>query len=136
MWLGTTVENRKNGYPRIDALRKVPSVVRFVSCEPLLENLPELDLTGIHWAIVGGESGAQARPFDIEWARTIKRQCKRFSTAYFFKQLGRRPQGNGLPYPVAHRTPSGSRDIHGVLMENFPRDLQVQRWPAHARPAR
>lgn len=132
VWLGTTVENRKNGYPRIDALRKVPAVVRFLSCEPLLENLPDLDLNGIHWAIVGGESGAQARPFDIEWAREIKRQCKQHSTAYFFKQLGRRPQENGLPYLVEHRRPSGSRDLHGVLLANFPRDLQVQQWPQSA----
>ena len=133
VWLGTTVENRKNGYPRIDALRKVPAALRFLSCEPLLENLPELDLSGIDWAIVGGESGAQARPFDIAWARQIKQQCTRSSTAYFFKQLGRRPQENGTSYPLAHQLPSGSRDSHGVLMSNFPRDLQVQQWPTHSR---
>ena len=71
MWLGVTVENRKNGYPRIKALRRVPAAMRFVSCEPLLEGLPDIDLTDIDWAIVGGESGSEARPFDIEWARAI-----------------------------------------------------------------
>src|SRR6185312_10567507 len=62
VWLGVSVENRRHGVPRIDALRHIPAKIRFLSCEPLLEDLGELDLSGIHWVIVGGESGAKARP--------------------------------------------------------------------------
>jgi protein gp37 len=116
-------------YPRIDALRNVPAKVRFVSFEPLIEDVSEVDLTGIQWAIVGGESGPQARPFEIDWARAIKRQCKRFSTKYFFKQLGRKPRQNGVRFPLGHLKPDGKKDIHGVIMENFPADLRVQNWP-------
>jgi protein gp37 len=129
VWLGTSVENRKNGYPRIDALRCVPATLRFLSCEPLLEDICDVDLTGINWAIVGGESGAQARPFDLDWARAIKRQCKKFSARFYFKQLGYRPQQNGVAFPLSQRKQSGSKDTHGVLMENFPIDLRVQKWP-------
>jgi protein gp37 len=129
VWIGTTVENRKNGYPRIDALRSVPATVRFISFEPLIENVSDVDLTGIHWAIVGGESGAQARSFDLEWARAIKRQCKKFSARYFFKQLGYRPEDDGVPFALHQRMPSGSKDTHGVLIENFPADLRTQNWP-------
>lgn len=129
VWLGTSVENRENGYPRIDALRNVPVTVRFLSCEPLLEGLADIDLTGIQWVIVGGESGPKARPFDVEWARAIHRQCKKFSSTFFFKQLGARPKESGIPFALDQRMPSGSKDSHGVLVENFPEDLRVQQWP-------
>jgi len=76
VWLGASVENRKNGYPRIDALRNVPASVRFLSCEPLLEGLADVDLAGIQWAIVGGESGPQARPFDINWALRLSSNAR------------------------------------------------------------
>lgn len=129
VWLGTSVENRKNGYPRIDALRNVPATIRFLSCEPLLEGLADIDLTGIQWVIVGGESGGQARPFEIEWARSIKGQCRKVSARFFFKQLGRRPTENGIPFAISERKPTGERDISGVLPENFPADLRIQQWP-------
>ena len=129
VWLGASVENRKNGYPRIDALRTVPATLRFVSCEPLLEDISDVDLTGIHWAIVGGESGAQARPFDLDWARAIKLQCREFSVRYYLKQLGSRPIQNGVAFPLSQRMQSGSKDTHGVLLENFPADLRIQQWP-------
>lgn len=74
VWLGVTVENRAQGLPRIDILRDVPAVCRFLSVEPLLEDLGELDLTGISWAIIGGESGHKARPFRVEWAQSILRR--------------------------------------------------------------
>jgi protein gp37 len=102
---------------------------RFVSFEPLIEDVSDVDLTGIQWAIVGGESGPRARPFEIDWARAIKRQCKKFSTRYFLKQLGRKPQQNGVRFPLGHLKPDGKKDIHGVTMANFPKDLQVQDWP-------
>ena len=129
VWLGVTVEKRKKGYPRIEALRRVPAALHFVSCEPLLEGLPDIDLTDIDWAIVGGESGSQARPFDIEWARAIKKKCQESSTTFFFKQLGNAPFLNGSRFNLEHRKPSGSRDSSGVVLENFPVDLQIQNWP-------
>jgi len=89
VWLGVSVENRKHGLPRIDALRQVAAEVRFLSVEPLLEDLGRIDLTGIHWVIVGGESGPKARPMAPEWALNVKRQCEAADVAFFFKQWGR-----------------------------------------------
>lgn len=87
-WLGVTVENREHGFPRLDLLRQVPALIRFVSMEPLLEDLGSLDLSGIHWVIVGGESGPKARPMRQEWVLNIKRQCEEQNSAFFFKQWG------------------------------------------------
>lgn len=87
VWYGTSVGDKSN-LPQIDALRKVPAAVRFLSIEPLLEDLGELDLTGIHWVIVGGESGHQARPLNPEWVRSIRDQCQAAGVAFFFKQWG------------------------------------------------
>ncbi len=87
-WLGVTVENRQHGIPRITQLRKVKAHVRFLSIEPLLEDLGKLDLSGIHWVIVGGESGPKARLMKQEWVMKIKRQCEEQNVAFFFKQWG------------------------------------------------
>nr|VFJ59285.1 MAG: Phage protein Gp37/Gp68 [Candidatus Kentron sp. FW] len=87
-WLGVSVENRQYGIPRIGNLRMVNSSVRFISAEPLLEDLGEIDLSGIHWGIAGGESGPRARPMQIAWVENIHRQCRRFGVAFFFKQWG------------------------------------------------
>ena len=87
-WLGVSVENQKHGVPRIDHLRKVPARIRFLSVEPLLEDIGELDLTDIHWVIVGGESGPKARPMKEEWADSVRTQCEEQSVAFFFKQWG------------------------------------------------
>jgi protein gp37 len=87
-WLGVTVENRADGLPRIDYLRAIDAHVRFISAEPLLEDLGEIDLSGIHWVIVGGESGPKARPMKREWALRVKNQCDEQDTAFFFKQWG------------------------------------------------
>ncbi|MCH8025389.1 MAG: phage Gp37/Gp68 family protein [Chloroflexi bacterium] len=86
VWMGVSVENQR-WTTRIDALRRVPSAIRFLSCEPLLGPL-ELDLTGIHWVIVGGESGHGARPMQPAWARDIRAQCEKQRVAFFFKQWG------------------------------------------------
>lgn len=88
VWLGVSVENRKYGVPRIDVLRDIDAAVRFLSVEPLLEHLGEIDLTGIHWVIVGGESGPKARPMKREWVDSIKQQCDAADVAFFFKQWG------------------------------------------------
>ena len=87
-WLGVSVENRKHGVPRIDHLRRVPARIRFLSVEPLLEDVGDLDLTDIHWVIVGGESGPKARPMKEEWADSIRTQCEEQQVAFFFKQWG------------------------------------------------
>lgn len=87
-WLGVTVENRTQGLPRLEYLRRISSCVRFVSAEPLLEDLGDVNLTGIHWVIVGGESGPKARPMKREWILNIKSQCDAQKIAFFFKQWG------------------------------------------------
>ena len=87
-WLGVSVENRKHGLPRIDVLRRIPTTVRFLSVEPLLEDLGDIDLSDIHWVIVGGESGRRARPMRAEWVDRIKRQCDQLHVPFFFKQWG------------------------------------------------
>ena len=93
--LGVTVENRKNGLPRVEYLRQVPAKVRFLSIEPLLEDLGEIDLSGIHWVIVGGESGHGARPMEVAWVKSVRRQCERKGAAFFFKQWGGRIDKGG-----------------------------------------
>lgn len=88
VWLGVSVEDRKYGVPRIDYLRRTPAAVRFLSIEPLLEDIGTIDLTGIGWVIVGGESGRGARPMEIEWVRSIRDQCVAAGVPFFFKQWG------------------------------------------------
>lgn len=88
IWVGTSVENRRHGVPRIDRLREVNAAVRFLSVEPLLENIGRIDLRGIAWVIVGGESGPRARPMEPEWARSVHQQCVVAGTRFFFKQWG------------------------------------------------
>ena len=87
-WLGVTVEDRKYGVPRIDNLRRIKADIRFLSVEPLLEDLGKIDLTDIHWVIVGGESGSRARPMSADWVENIRLQCKETDVAFFFKQWG------------------------------------------------
>lgn len=87
VWLGVTVEVRRTLF-RIDFLRNISAPVRFLSCEPLLEDLGEMDLEGIDWIIVGGESGLKARPMREEWALNVKRQAVDKNIAFFFKQWG------------------------------------------------
>lgn len=92
IWWGVSVEDRKYGLPRIDFLRQAPAAMRFLSIEPLLEDLGELDLTGIHWVIVGGESGAGARPMEKSWVTKIRKQCRAADVPFFFKQWGGYPK--------------------------------------------
>ncbi len=89
IWMGVSVENEAVT-SRIDHLRRVPATVRFLSLEPLIGPLPHLNLSDIHWAIVGGESGVHARPMRPEWVTQIQRQCKKADVAFFFKQWGGR----------------------------------------------
>lgn len=101
VWLGVSVEDRRFGLPRIEKLREVPAAVRFLSIEPLLEDLGELDLRGIHWVIVGGESGPCARPMHPDWVRSIRDQCAAAKVPFFFKQWG------GVNKKLAGRTLDG-----------------------------
>lgn len=120
VWLGVSVEDRKYGLPRVDILRTIPAAVRFLSIEPLLEDLGPLDLTGIHWVIVGGESGPGARPFDIDWAETIVQQCVEQGTPVFLKQLGAVPVRSfgDMPIKILLKSKKGSDEAE---------------WPAHLR---
>jgi protein gp37 len=88
VWWGVSVENCKHGLPRIAKLRGAKPAVAFLSVEPLLEDLGRMDLQGIHWVIVGGESGPGARPMLREWVRSIRDQCRRADVPFFFKQWG------------------------------------------------
>jgi protein gp37 len=88
IWWGVSVENRTHGLPRVDLLRKAKPNVAFLSVEPLLEDLGKVNLRGVSWVIVGGESGPGARPMRIEWVRNIRNQCAQSGAAFFFKQWG------------------------------------------------
>jgi protein gp37 len=88
IWWGVSVENRKHGVPRIDKLRQAPVAVRFLSVEPLLEDLGTMNLDGIDWVIVGGESGPGARPIEKPWVVSIRQQCRAGNVPFFFKQWG------------------------------------------------
>jgi len=88
LWLGVSVEDRER-LARIDRLRRAPAAVRFLSIEPLLEDLGELDLSGIDWVIVGGETGPRARDMDPAWARSIRAQCRAAGVAFFMKQMAK-----------------------------------------------
>ena len=88
VWFGVSVENRRQGLPRLEALRRTPAAVRFASVEPLLEDLGDFDLAGIDWVIVGGESGPGARPMKEAWVVNVLSQCRRDGVPFFFKQWG------------------------------------------------
>lgn len=87
LWMGVSVEDERVEH-RVDDLRAVPAQIRFLSCEPLIGPLPALRLDGIHWVIVGGESGGGARPMDRAWVIDIRDQCREAGVAFFFKQWG------------------------------------------------
>jgi protein gp37 len=88
VWWGVSVEDRFHGLPRVEHLRQAPASVRFLSIEPLLEDLGKISLEGIHWVIVGGESGPGARPMQREWVLAIRDQCQKAGVPFFFKQWG------------------------------------------------
>ena len=91
IWWGVSVEDRRYGLSRVDHLRASPAAVKFLSIEPLLEDLGDFDLSGIDWAIVGGESGRGARQMETAWVDRILRLCRDRKVAFFFKQWGRHP---------------------------------------------
>jgi len=88
IWWGVSVENKKHGLPRISELQQSDAAVKFLSIEPLLEDLGPMNLAGISWVIVGGESGPGARPMKKEWVLSIRDQCRQAGVPFFFKQWG------------------------------------------------
>lgn len=114
LWMGVSVESAET-LGRVDDLRCVPAAVRFLSCEPLLGPLDEIDLTGVHWVIAGGESGANARPVDPAWVRGLRDTAVRSRVPFFFKQWG-------------GRTPkSGGRTLDGQTWSEYPRSVAAAR---------
>ena len=120
VWIGTSVENQDTA-GRIDDLVQVPAAVRFLSCEPLIGPLPNLGLERIGWVIVGGESGAHARPVEEQWVADIRDQCSQADVPFFFKQWG-------------GRTPkAGGRLLDGRTWDEMPsRSRPIGRVPARA----
>jgi protein gp37 len=119
VWLGTTVGVRSSLW-RLDALREMPAVVRFVSFEPLLESLGDIDLRGIDWVIVGGESGQKARPFDLGWAWKLRDQAHAAGAKFFMKQMGSKPVLGGAPCKFTGK---------GEDPSEFPPDLRMRAFP-------
>ena len=121
IWWGVSVEDRKHGFPRISDLQATPAAVRFLSVEPLLEDLGELPLEGIRWVIVGGESGPGARPMNEAWVLSIREQCEAASVPFFFKQWG------GV------RKKTTGRTLLGRTHDGFPKRLQHPTLPMSLR---
>jgi protein gp37 len=112
IWWGVSVENRKHGIPRVEMLRESAAAVKFLSVEPLLEDLGEFDLSGIDWVIVGGESGPGARPIHRDWIVRLRDQCAEAKVPFFFKQWGgtrKHLTGNELDGVVHQELPPVSR---------------------------
>lgn len=109
VWWGVSVEDRTYGLPRLEILRASLARVRFLSVEPLLERMGPMNLKGIDWVIVGGESGPRARPIDIEWVRELRDDCRRQRVPFFFKQWGGR------------RKKAAGRILDGRTWDEFPK---------------
>jgi protein gp37 len=123
IWWGVSVENRKHGLPRIDHLRGAPAKVRFLSIEPLLEDLGPINLDGIHWVIAGGESGPGARPLEKAWVVSIRDQCQQARVPFFFKQWG------GV------RKSKAGRQLDGRTYDEFPARIERPVLEARSRLA-
>lgn len=108
IWWGVSVENRNSGVPRIEELRRAPVHTRFLSIEPLLEDLGKLNLQGVSWVIVGGESGPRARPMKREWVINVRDQCLEAGVPFFFKQWGGKNKA------------SAGRLLDGLTYDDYP----------------
>ena len=121
IWLGITVENRMQALSPIDYLRKIKATVLFLSVEPLLEDLGEIDLTNINWVIVGGESGNKARPMEKSWVLNIKKQCNEKDIAFFFKQWGTWGADK-----VKRNKKLNGKELDGEIFQEFPKSIAEQ----------
>jgi protein gp37 len=133
IWWGVSVEDRKYGLPRIDDLRDSSATVRFLSVEPLLEDLGKVNLEGIDWVIVGGESGPGARPIRKEWVLSIREQCQEARVPFFFKQWGgKRKSLNGRQldgrthdeYPPRFSVPVPERSKCAALAQSLTNSIR------------
>lgn len=118
VWLGVTVENQDTKH-RIDFLRKVNASIRFISIEPLLEDLDTINLQNIHWVIVGGESGPKARPMKADWVHNIKSQCEQQKAAFFFKQWGKWGSDG-----IKRNKKLNGRKLNGKVYDQYPELIQ------------
>ena len=121
IWLGVTVENKKHGLPRIDKLRQLKASVLFLSVEPLLEDIGEINLKNIDWVIVGGESGNRARPMEKSWVLNIKRQCENNDIAFFFKQWGTWGADK-----VKRNKKQNGKELNGRIWQKYPDIIEQQ----------
>jgi protein gp37 len=121
IWWGVLVEDKKYGLPRITDLQNTPAAVRFLSIEPLLEDLGNVPLAGISWVIVGGESGPRARPMNEQWVVSIFEQCEAAGVPFFFKQWG------GV------RKKTTGRELRGRTYDDFPERVHNPILPPHLR---
>lgn len=131
IWWGVSVEDRKYGLPRIDLLRRAQAAVRFLSIEPLLEDLGCVDFSGIHWVIVGGESGAGARPMAKEWVIRIQDQCRQSRVPFFFKQWGgvrKSKNGRQLDGQTFDEMPSRSKNAMPSKARRLAMIGEVNHW--------
>ncbi len=136
VWLGVSVEDRTRKH-RIAALRETPAAVRFLSLEPLLEDLGTLDLRGISWVIVGGESGRDARDCYVSWIRSIVAQSRAAGVPVFVKQLGAKPYGSCCDVHGADGIAAHDNALHllpirnpkGGHIDDFPEDLRIREFP-------
>jgi protein gp37 len=115
VWLGVSVENKKHGLKRIDKLRTINATIKFLSIEPLLEDLGQINLKGIDWVIVGGESGVGARPMKEEWVLNIKKHCSDLNIPFFFKQWG--AWGSDM---VKRNKKVNGRELLGKIWNDYP----------------
>lgn len=133
VWIGVSVEDNERARERIPVLCGIPARVRFLSIEPLLEDIDLSyaffdgsesygSMAGIQWAIIGGESGKKARPMKIEWVRSLLSQLSVAGVSPFVKQVGHRPTLDGSPYQIA--------DAKGGLMDEWPKDIRVREFPS------
>lgn len=120
MWLGVSVEDKQYGLPRIDYLRKVKAKTRFLSIEPLLEDIGNFNLNGMHWVIVGGESGHGARAMEESWAISVKNQCIKANVPFFFKQWGAWSREG-----VRASKKVNGRELDGKLWDDYPSAVAV-----------
>lgn len=117
VWIGVSVENAASK-TRIDSLRKIKAFVRFISFEPLIESIGKVNLKGIHWAIVGGESGRNARPIKKIWVEKIFQQCKTQNVAFFFKQWGTWGADE-----IKRNKKANGRIFRGKVWDEFPKSV-------------
>jgi protein gp37 len=131
IWWGVSVEDTKYGKPRIDHLRQTPAKIKFLSVEPLLEDLEFVDLSDIDWVIVGGESGPGARPMKEEWVRNLLRCCRHYKVPFFFKQWGgvqKKKTGRQLEGQTYDEFPFTAREAipDRVVRRQLASDLEAQ----------